>query len=52
MRGKCVIERASKYSHAKRGYFAFVGDYPKMTHKYFKSKVKAKYFCNKINKKR
>lgn len=51
---KCVIERASKYSHAKKGYFVFVNSpkaiYGILKHKYFKSKKQANNYCKKINK--
>jgi len=45
-----MIEKASKYSHAKKGYFSFLGDYPNMKHKYFTSLNKAKAYEKKILK--
>jgi len=36
------IAKASKYTHAKTGYLVFSGKYPRMKHKYFKTKAAAK----------
>lgn len=38
---KPKIIKASTYTHAKKGYLAFLGSYPNMRHKYFTSKSKA-----------
>ena len=47
---KCKLTKASTYTHAKRGYFVFCGDYPNMKHKYFKNKSKAIQFKKGMEK--
>lgn len=40
-KGDRVVVKASRYTHAKKGYLAYKGEYPNMKMKYFKNKKKA-----------
>ena len=40
-RGKAKIVKASRYTHAKTGYLVFIGAYPTMKAKYFRTRLEA-----------
>jgi|WetSurMetagenome_2_1015567.scaffolds.fasta_scaffold289314_3 hypothetical protein len=44
------IVKASRYTHAKRGYLVFSGSYPHMKVKYSKTKLGAKRLKKKFEK--